>query len=101
MVLLWQARHPLVELHVHGFRNSSGSLAMFAAIRRALWRIKTVASGHSRSHENGLRHFMSELNYNPMVNLENRQWALFGLTSTNLPVSERYSSGLVCGVLLF
>jgi hypothetical protein len=30
MVLLWQARHPLVELHVHGFRNSSGSLAMLA-----------------------------------------------------------------------
>ena len=24
MVLLWQARHPLVELHAHGFRNSPG-----------------------------------------------------------------------------
>jgi len=35
MVLLWRPRHPLVELHVHGFRNSSGSLAIFAAIRRA------------------------------------------------------------------
>jgi hypothetical protein len=33
MVLLWQARHPLVELHVHGFRNSFGNLAIFAAIR--------------------------------------------------------------------
>jgi len=95
---------PLRGRDGHGFRISSGSLAIFAAIRCALSRIETVgpcASGHSRSHENGLHHFMSELNYNPMVNLENRQCALFGLTSTNLPVSEQYSSGLVCGVLLF
>src|SRR5215469_13773751 len=28
MVLLWQARHPLVELHVHGLRKRSGSLAI-------------------------------------------------------------------------
>src|SRR6516165_2912321 len=28
MVLLWQARHPLVELQVHGLRKSSGSLAI-------------------------------------------------------------------------
>jgi hypothetical protein len=44
MVLLWQGRHPLVELHVHGFRNSSGNLAMFTAIRRASSLLSNLAA---------------------------------------------------------
>jgi hypothetical protein len=62
---------------------------MFAAIRRAVF---GCASGHSGTPENGLRHFASGLSYD--VNLENRQCAVFGLTNTNLLVSEQYSKGL-------
>src|SRR5580692_433746 len=54
MVLLWQAQHPLVELHVHGFRNSSGNLAIFAAIRRASAQWHNAALRYAQVKSDGM-----------------------------------------------